>query len=195
MLTLSFRPFRTVMVAAVLSAVAASPAGATSTAQATVKAMSAKQSKRLAPRPDLVARSLRLDFLADGLSVEAKIANTGNRRARRSDVSIAISTDEILDEQDEVLEDISVPRVQPGVERSVSTEVEIPADLPDGDLFLLVCADGNTDVKERNETNNCTSQLVVSAADNVSEDGEADEAEDDDDSDDDVVDDSEYDDQ
>lgn len=153
---------------------AATPAGA-STSKAAVTAKSAKQARHAPARPDLVARGLQLDFLSDGFTIKATIANTGKRRARTSDVSIALSSDDALDDEDEILEDITISSVGSGVARSISTEVEIPAELPEGELFLLVCADGNDDVKERHEGNNCTSELVASAEDNSAGDDESDD--------------------
>lgn len=189
MLSRSSRPLRALLLVAAFSgaaAVAAAPASAAeahATAKAKVghSAKPAKKAKRLAAKADLVARGLQLDFLSDGFDIEAKIANTGTKRSRKSDVTIALSTDLTLDGADDVLQDISIPRVQPGVERSISTEVEIPDDLAEGDLYLLVCADGNLNVKERSESNNCASQLVASDEDlPIDEDDASADSEDDD---------------
>ena len=172
--SLTHRSLRLLTLAAAFggaAALSAAPAGA-STSKAAVKAKSAKKSKHSVARPDLVARGLHVDFLSDGFTIQATVANTGNRFARVSDTSIALSSDEVLDDDDAILEDVTIPRVQAGAERSIDTEVELPSELPEGDLFLLVCADGNEDVRERSEGNNCTSQLVASAEDDAAADDE-----------------------
>lgn len=143
---------------------------ATGLSAATVNAADAAPKKgakaaRTAPKADLVTKGLFVDFADDVFTVEARVANIGNRKARGSDLTIAVSTDKVLDDEDEFLDEIAVPRVKAHAERQISTEVELPADLSDGDLYLLVCADGNEDVAERREDNNCVAQEITSAGD------------------------------
>ena len=140
-------------------------AGLSVAAPVAIAAPKAGKATRTAPKADLVTKGLFVDFADDAFTVEARVANIGNRRARRSTVTIVASSDTVLDDDDEFLEEIALPRVQPRVERRIETEVDLPADLPDGALFLLVCADGDGAVAERREDNNCVSQEITSATD------------------------------
>jgi hypothetical protein len=51
----------------------------------------------------------------------------------------------------------------------------VPETLPDGDLYLLVCADGNGVVNELKESNNCVSQLVASDSADEEDDASSDD--------------------
>ncbi|MDO9354006.1 MAG: CARDB domain-containing protein [Solirubrobacteraceae bacterium] len=187
MLAPSSRPLRSLIVATALAAAtataAAAPASAAASSTHGTKAATATKAKSKAKkgkkvkRPvvgkaDLVARNLSLDFLSDGFSIEAFVANTGKGRAGKSDVSVVLSSDELFDAGDDVLAEVPMNGQAGGTERRVQTEVEVPEELPDGDLYLLICADGNGDVIELKESNNCVSQLV--ASDSVGEDGSED---------------------
>lgn len=115
------------------------------------------------PRADLVVKQLHVDVSDEGtLLVSGDLLNIGRKFARPSDVVIALSDDDVLDEDDDVLGEVGFLRVQAGVRRSIDEEVDIPIDVDTADgLNILVCADGNDDVVERNEDNNCVAQEVV----------------------------------
>lgn len=128
-------------------------------------------SKRAKPAADLTVRGLTIDFGDDALLVTATVANIGPRFARRSDVVVAISSDAKLDDGDEVVDEIQMNRTQPGRTRALDFEVDIPEEdeLPDGTVYLLVCADGNGAVREKNESNNCQADVIADAAEQPSE--------------------------
>jgi hypothetical protein len=164
--------------------------GLTATAATTADAKTqgaAAKARHAVKRADLVARNIHLDSDdAGGFAVGANITNVGNTKARRSDVSFVISGDQVWDDDDEVVDAISIPKVLPGVTRSVSDDIDLSDDeaLPEGDLYLLVCADGNGVVTEKTEGNNCTSQEIASSDDSSAAD---DSGEDDTDTGDDVA--------
>ena len=153
----------------VLAAGAALAACAPQAADAAPKAKGSAAS-RTAPKAELITKGLVLDFAGDALTVQARIANTGARRAGRSDVIVALSSDAVLDEDDEFLDEIGIKSVKPRGDRGIATEVEIPEELPDGDLYLLVCADGNEAVSERREDDNCAAEKIASAGDETDPD-------------------------
>lgn len=171
---LQLSSLRRALVIAAISGVTVS--GATAVAAPAKKAGKAKRGASA----DLVVRDLEADVLGDTFSVAADVKNVGTKKAGRSAVVLAISSDETLDEDDEVVDEVSLRRVEPGKSREVDTEIDIPEDedLPDGDVYLLVCADGYDGVREKDEANNCASELLSSE-----DDVDSDEVEVEDDSD------------
>jgi hypothetical protein len=179
---LSLNAARVALALAVSTGLATSVA---TTADAKTKTKThAKASKAAKRSADLVARNIHLDFDDDGsFAVDANIANIGNRKASRSDVSFVISSDTTWDDDDDVVDTISIPKVLPGVTRSVSDDIDLDGDGDiaddDGDLYLLVCADGNEVVNEKTESNNCTSQEIASGDDESADDDSGDDSGDD----------------
>jgi hypothetical protein len=124
---------------------------------------------------DLVVRDLEVEFAGETLEIFADVANVGKARAeRRTDAVVAISADETLGEDDDILDATRVRRLRQHSSFELVTEIDVPADedLPDGDVFLLVCADGEDELRERNEGNNCAAELIASADDATAEDDE-----------------------
>lgn len=168
MKNLQLSSLRRALVLAAISGVTVS--GATAVAAPAKKSSKAKR----AASADLVIRDLSVDILGETIAVSADLKNIGGKKASRSDVVIAISGDDVLDEDDTVADELSLRRVQPGKVREIDTEVDVPEDedLPDGDIYLLVCADGNDAVREKNEDNNCASELIASEDDSEGDDVE-----------------------
>ncbi len=167
-----FSPMRRAIVLAAITSIAA-----VAPAAVAAPASKSKASKRSASA-DLVVRDLEVEFAGETLQIFADVANVGGRRAeRRSDAVVAISSDETLDDEDEVLDETSVRRLRSHRSYELETEVEIPADedLPEGDVYLLVCADGNDAVSEKAEDNNCSAELIATEDDAVSDDDASDE--------------------
>lgn len=178
MFQLSSRPLRTLMIAAALAggaATTATPALAAKTPHAkaakTTKAKGATKTKGK-KSADLVVRGFEFEVLSASIAVDAELANIGNGRANRSTTTIALSSDAVLSGSDQVLGTASTNRIKSSTATGVTAEVEIPETLPEGDLYLLVCADGGNAVKERVESNNCAAELLASADEEVSEDDE-----------------------
>lgn len=168
---LQLSSLRRALVIAAISGVTVS--GATAVAAPAKKAGKAKRGTSA----DLVVRDLEVDVLGDTLGIVADVKNVGTKKAGRSTVVLAISSDETLDVDDEVVDEASLRRVEPGKSREVDTEIDIPEDedLPDGDVYLLVCADGDNVVREKVETNNCASELLSSEDDVDSDEVEVDD--------------------
>ncbi|MBJ7470729.1 MAG: hypothetical protein JHD16_05480 [Solirubrobacteraceae bacterium] len=167
---------RAIAVAAIASCASLAPAAVASPG---TKSTSPKRG----PAADLVVRDLDVEFGSDTLMVYADVVNIGNRKAqRRSEAVVAISGDEILDDDDEIVDDPTVRRLGPNGRYELETEVDVPADedLPSGDVYLLVCADGYDAVREKNEANNCAAELIASDEEAVDEDDAEDAFEDDD---------------
>lgn len=135
---------------------------ALSLAAAPADAAKAK-AKKSKPRADLIVKQLHVDVSDEGtLLVSGDLLNIGRKSAQPSDVVIALSDDDVLDQDDDVLDEVGYLRLAAGVRRSIDEEVDIPLDVDTSDsLNVLVCADGNDDVFERDEENNCVSQEVV----------------------------------
>lgn len=171
MTNLHFSPLRRVLVLAAITGVAATAPAATAAPASTGKAARSSSA-------DLVVRDLEVEFAGETLQIYADVSNVGGKRApRRSDAVVAISSDETLDEDDDVLDETSVRRLRAHRSFALETEVDVPADedLPEGDVYLLVCADGYDAVSEKSEDNNCSSELIATEDDAVSDDAASDE--------------------
>lgn len=159
---------RFVTLAALASVAAVAP---TAVAAPATKSKAAKR----APAADLVVRDLEVEFAGETLEIFADVANTGKARAeRRSNAIVAISADETLGADDDVVDSTQVRKLRQHRTFELATEIDIPADedLPEGDVYLLVCADGDDVLRERNEDNNCAAELIASADDVVTEEDE-----------------------
>lgn len=169
MKNLQLSSLRRALVIAAISGVTVSGA----TAVAAAPASKTSKAKR-GTAADLVVRDLEVDVLGETLAISADLKNIGSKKAGRSAVLVAISSDEQLDEDDEVVDELELRRVQPGKSREIDSEIDIPDDesLPDGDVYLLVCADGYDGVREKSEDNNCASELIASEDDAESDDVE-----------------------
>lgn len=185
-LTSSARALVAILAITSVTGTAATTASASSSSKSHKShAKAAKAVKKTKKRSDLLTRGLDLEQSDDGFDVTASVANTGKGLAKRSDVVIALSQDTTLDENDEVLDEYGLGSIAAGVTRSFETDVEMPdEDDFDGTAYLLVCADGNQEVKETNESNNCVSQEVDTTSsyggDDSSDDGSDDSSADDD---------------
>lgn len=182
-MNLTFSAARTLVAVVAITGVtgtAATTASASTTSHGK-QATKAKGARKKAPkRADLVARGLTLDLTDDGFSVTASIVNTGAKLAKSSDVVIALSSDTTLDGDDDLLDEYSIGTVGAGVTRSFEDDVDLPADEDfGGTAYLLVCADGNANVRESNESNNCVSQPVDTGSDGSSADDGSDDSSDD----------------
>ncbi len=159
---------RAITLAAIAGVAAISPA-----------AMAAPATKSKAARSasaDLTVRDLEVEFAGETLEIYADVANIGKARAaKRTDAVVVISGDETFDEDDEVLDETRVRKLRQNRTFEVATEVDIPADedLPEGDVYLLLCADGSDELREKNEGNNCSAELIASADDSVADDDES----------------------
>lgn len=138
-------------------------------------------------KADLTTRDVDVELGDTQMEITGRILNTGGRKAKRSDLVIAISTDATLSDDDNVIGDIGLKGIKPGKSRAIDTDVDLPedADLPSGTVYLLVCADGGEAVAEKNESNNCDAEVIGDAVDgavadddgpSVSDDAPADES-------------------
>ncbi len=161
-------PLRRALVAIALTGVAA-------VAPAAVAAPASKSKTARSASADLTVRDLEVEFAGETLEIYADVANIGKATAaRRSDAVVAISGDETLSGDDDVLDETKVRKLRQNRVFELVTEVDVPADedLPEGDVYLLVCADGNNVLREKNESNNCSAELIASADDAIVEDDE-----------------------
>lgn len=166
MKNLQLSSLRRALVVAAISGVTVSGASAVA-----APAKKSSEAKRTASA-DLVVRDLEIDVLGETLAISADLKNLGTKKAGRSATLVVISSDEELDDDDEIVDELSLRRVQPGKSREIDSEIDIPEDedLPEGDVYLLVCADGYGGVREKDESNNCASELIASEDEAESDD-------------------------
>jgi len=114
------------------------------------------------PRADLTLKQLDVTVSDEGtVLVSGSLVNIGRKSARPSDLVIAVSDDDVFDDDDDLLDELGTQRLGAGMKRTIDDEVDIPLDIDTTDgLTVLVCADGYDDVIERNEANNCVTQEV-----------------------------------
>lgn len=133
-----------------------------------------KATTSLGAKADLALRTLDVEFGDAQFEVTGRVANTGSKRAKRSDLVVALSDDERLSDDDDVLGDISLKGIKPGKSRGIDSAIDLPSDdqLSAGIVYLLVCADGYGVVRETNEGNNCVSEVIADATDDSSSAGD-----------------------
>ncbi len=125
------------------------------------------------PAADLVVRDLEAELNDFSVDLDLAVANIGSKRASSSTLVVALSDDDVFDEEDEVLDEVDVKRVKSGKSRDVSTTVDLPEDLDvDTEVELLVCADGYDDVRERKESNNCEVVTVDLSGEDLGDDSD-----------------------
>jgi len=112
--------------------------------------------------PDLILSSLSLS--EDSLSLNQTIGfssflkNDGNAAHTISNYSVFISTDELIDESDFLLDEGSVPTILEGDSILLSESFNLGNPGIYGDVFILVQLDSEGIIEESNEDNNFTSQ-------------------------------------
>lgn len=127
-------------------------------------AATSKKANRSAAKADLVVRDLGVGFLDGAVRIDGRVVNAGSLAAGKSAVSVAVSTDAVLDASDELLQDVLVSKIGAGASRAFGARVPLSDQLPAGTYYLLVCADGGLAVRETSEANNCASQQFVAGA-------------------------------
>ena len=113
-----------------------------------------------APKPDLrtteVSGAPPSVAAGEDLSVEDTVENAGRSRAGRSTTRFYLSPDTVRGGGDtRLIGTRRVGRLGRGKSSSGESEVGIPLDTPQDDLYLLACADDRKQVAERREDNNC----------------------------------------
>ena len=111
-----------------------------------------------ADKADLAFDSVELDHshVAQNARVEISYAlrNKGTQNASSSRLKVYLSDDDRYDAQDLYLSYALVPQLATEATTSNRTTVRIPVGTNDGDYYLLVVADINSEVSERFESNN-----------------------------------------
>ena len=108
----------------------------------------------------------------DRLTVSDTVKNK-RRRAKRSENAYLLSSDKFRDSKDvELTGSRSVPKLKRGRKSKGTAELTVPNSIRSGEYRLLVCADATERVRERSESNNCTSSKEhVRVSDNSSPNG------------------------
>ena len=111
----------------------------------------------LAPGPDLRVAALEAQQRAASpglLRVPTTVRNAGTRRAGASSTVFRLSRDRGLG-GDLRLGSVDMASLRAGRSRTRTVELRVPTGLTAGDWFVLACADGRAEVRERREGNNC----------------------------------------
>ena len=111
-------------------------------------------------RPDLVVAVLANPPAAGqpamSFGTSVKVANRGRAAARRTVVAFRLSRD-----RRRSADDVMLPRrpavkvLRRGAAVTVRTTLTLPAELANGQWFLIACADASAKVRELREANNC----------------------------------------
>ena len=120
--------------------------------------------------PDLVVATVRrLPAFAEpgqGVTVGDTVKNRGNNAASASVVRYLLSKDGKVSSGDLKIGRRRVARLAPGGKSADTARATIPPKAPAGIYYLLACADGDRDVAESSERNNCrrsTTSMLVEA--------------------------------
>ncbi|MET0603464.1 MAG: CARDB domain-containing protein [Baekduia sp.] len=104
-------------------------------------------------RPDLVIASGAVNVVAGGkLSGRFVVANRGPVRAARSTAALSVRANHRW----QAIKRFTLPRLAAASSARVTITAALPRALPVGRLALRVCADSRQTVRERSNTNNCT---------------------------------------
>lgn len=82
------------------------------------------------------------------------VENIGDGKARKSTAGVYVSTDPVLDEQDQLIKKIPVSRLKPGRGKNVNFTYTVPGHVPARGLHFIVVLDVKDVVKEIRESNN-----------------------------------------
>jgi dienelactone hydrolase len=104
-------------------------------------------------RPDLVVASGVVNIIAGGkVSGRFVVANRGPARAARSTAALSVRANHRW----QAIKRFTLPRLAAASSTRVRITATLPKALPVGRLPLRVCADSRQTVRERSNTNNCT---------------------------------------
>ncbi len=118
-----------------------------------VPAAAAAAAKQPVARPDLVISSGAVNVVAGGkLSGRFVAANRGPARAARSIAALSVRANHRW----RAVKRFTLPPLVAGSSTRVTIAAALPKALPAGRLPLRVCADSRQAVRERSNTNNCT---------------------------------------
>ncbi len=90
----------------------------------------------------------------DRITIEYSLTNSGNTDAEEFDVGIYLSTDEVLSTDDRLLARDNIVNVEVGETEDENEQVTIPADMEDGDYFIILKVDDLDVVVESEKSNN-----------------------------------------
>lgn len=113
---------------------------------------------------DLSISSLNIPSTAnagDVITVDFTVVNTGSEMAGWFSNGVYLSTDNVIDSNDQRKANGTVTYLNPGVSQSFSKTVTIPANLRSGTFYVGVLADYNLAITESNESNNLSIASIV----------------------------------
>lgn len=86
--------------------------------------------------------------------VGSRIQNINLGNSNYSSLNYYLSSDEVIDGKDNLLSSDYIDEMSMGQIMDIRNNIHIPESTPEGDYYLLLFADGNSDVSESNENNN-----------------------------------------
>jgi CARDB len=116
---------------------------------------SAVQAKPAKPRAELVTKNVSAAIVSGKVTAHATVKNKGNKTAGASQAAFYLSTDTRQSGDDTAIGTARVGKLKPKKSKPVSGTFVVPASVPAGAYYVVVCADSGRAVKERKEANNC----------------------------------------
>jgi trimeric autotransporter adhesin len=123
------------------------------------------------PDPDLKPGDLYIpynyhDTIPRGISLAFTtfVSNPGNWISNPGITDILLSSDEIADASDYLLSSISTPAIPSNNWKYISDTINFASSIPDGDYYILICADHTYTTTETKENNNTSFKKLVLGA-------------------------------
>jgi hypothetical protein len=107
------------------------------------------------PKPDLVVSGVSATMSGGSLAASATVTNKGKKKAGSSVAGVYLSSDTAYGAGDLLLGTLPTPKLKPKKKKTVSGTLSVPATVPPGTYYALVCADSGHKTKEKKEGNNC----------------------------------------
>lgn len=119
-------------------------------------------------KADLVVKSVTGSLTGRSLAVSATVTNkagkANGKKAKTSALVVVLSKDASAGDGDIELGMLAVAKLKPKKSTTASGTLTVPASVPAGTYYVAACADALGRVKEKKETNNCTTGPAVTIA-------------------------------
>jgi uncharacterized membrane protein len=111
---------------------------------------------------DLFTRGISLSTQAvrpgGEFQVGIQIRNQGDGHAISTRAVVYLSTDDTISSEDRVLDEVTVPAMQPGGQRQIDLRVRLPRDIREGTYSIAVALDSDRRLREYLVDNNTSTR-------------------------------------
>jgi uncharacterized membrane protein len=109
---------------------------------------------------DLFSKGISLSTDAvragDDFTIDIRVRNQGDGHTIRTRAAVYLSADDTISGDDRVLEEVTIPAIQPGHERVIAVKIRLPRDVPAGAYSIGVNLDSGRRLREYLVDNNAS---------------------------------------